>query len=327
MARTLSSRSALLSIPLVLVAALGAAIGSPATQSQSADPPPAFEMPELNYVEVSASVTLLRNERPYGSNITCFALEDGLIFVDTSFFTEIAAKFRKEMEAKYGKRTLALLLSHGHTDHFFGMGAFEDVPVAAAASARRLFEHQLGIDFEAQVEGYERIFPKFGQALKSARLSMPTLWFQQEIEFGSGDSVVRFRNTGGHSAGSSFAYMPSQAALATGDNLQVDAFPYFGDPTGDMGTWIETLEGWESLGKVTFCPGHGRPVDLAYMTATKVFFEELHSVLSKLKAEGLPVQEVVEHSSLPKGYWGAEAQEPPWYRRIIGGLYRSLGDE
>jgi glyoxylase-like metal-dependent hydrolase (beta-lactamase superfamily II) len=319
-----STRLTALPLALVLLASPGGFPLTIAAEANAVDTAAAFEMPSLNYVEVSPTVTILQNERPYGSNITCFALEDGLLFVDTSFFTEIAAKFRKDMEAKYGKKTKALLLSHGHTDHFFGMGAFDDVPVVAAAAARRMFDYQLGIDFKSKAEDYKKIFPKFDDALRSARISMPTLWFEKEIQFGSGEKAVRFRNTGGHSAGSSFAHSPADGVIAPGDNVQVDAHPYFGDPTGNMGTWIETLKDWEAMEKVTICPGHGRPVDKAYLTSTRVFFEEMVAALVKMKAEGLPEADVVRHQSLPGGYWSKDAQEPPWYRPIIAGLYRSI---
>lgn len=284
----------------------------------------ASELPLLKYVDVADSVVMLQNEKPHGSNMTCFVLEDGLLFVDASLFTGIAGKFRKDMEAKFGKRTIALLLSHAHTDHFFGMGAFADVPVVAAAAARERFRQQLGIDFASHVEDYKQIFPKFDEALETARPFMPTIWFETEIEFGSGDGAVRFRNTGGHSTGSSYAYSPAARVVAAGDNLQVGAHPYFGDPTTDIDAWIATLQRWESSRAESFCPGHGRAVDRAYLASTRVYFQDLVSTLAKLKAAGVPVEEAVLHPDLPSGYWGDAATEPRWYRPAIARLYQSI---
>jgi len=79
---------------------------------------------DSDLVEVSPSVVMLQNER--GSNITCIALDDGLVFVDTGLSTEVAADFRKTMEARFKRPTQALLLTHGHLDHIFAMGAFAD---------------------------------------------------------------------------------------------------------------------------------------------------------------------------------------------------------
>ena len=77
---------------------------------------------------------MARQEQAYGSNITCIALDEGLVFVDASLSTAVAGQFRKDMEARFERKTIALILTHGHLDHFLGMGAFADVEVIAAAA-------------------------------------------------------------------------------------------------------------------------------------------------------------------------------------------------
>jgi len=282
------------------------------------------ENPTLSYTDVSESVVMLENEKVHGSNIVCFATDDGLVFVDCGLFTDIAAEFRKDMEARYEKKTIALFLTHAHTDHFFGMGAFADVPVVAAVAERPLFEQQLSIDFHSRVEGYKRIFPLFDQALKTAKPFAPTKWFEEEITFGAGKSQVIIRRTGGHTAGCSYALMTSQGVLAAGDNVQVDYYPYFGDQTGDMTVWIETLEQWEGMDLKKICPGHGRVVDKTYITAVREYYEALVAALRKLKSEGVPVREAVCHPDLPAGYWPEGLEKPGWFAPAVAGLYRSL---
>ena len=114
----------------------------------------------MNYEIVSNSVILLHNDKQYGSNITCVSLDDGLVFIDCGMFIERAAKFRKDMEDKFKKKTLALVLSHSHVDHFFGMAAFEDVPIIASYSSEANYARQLKIDFQQYVEGYKSVFQK-----------------------------------------------------------------------------------------------------------------------------------------------------------------------
>lgn len=281
----------------------------------------------LSYITVSESVVMLENLKVHGSNITCLATDDGLVFVDCGLFTDIAARFRKDMEARFERKTLALFLTHGHTDHFFGMGAFADVPVVAAAAEKPLFEHQLSIDFQSHVEGYKRIFPLFDQALETASPFAPTKWFDEEMTFGTGESRVIIRRTGGHTAGCSYALMTSQGILVAGDNVQVEQYPYFGDRTGDMTVWIETLEHWEGMDLQNICPGHGRVVGAAYVTAVREYYQKLVAVLEKLKSEDVPVQEAVSHPDLPEGYWPEDLEKPGWFEPAVAGLYRSLGTE
>lgn len=306
---------------LVAVSGATARAGQPITaagESQRAS------QPALSYVDVSESVVMLQNEKVHGSNMTCMATDDGLVFVDCGLFTDIAARFRKDMEARFEKKTIALFLTHAHTDHLFGMGAFADVPVVAAAAEKPLFEQQLSVDFQSRVESYKRIFPLFDEALKTAEPFMPTTWFDDEITFGSGKNQVAIRRTGGHTAGSSYALTTSRNVLVAGDNVQVDNFPYFGDRTGDMTVWIETLRDWEDMNLRSVCPGHGRVVDKAYVTAMREYYEELVAALRKLKSEGVPIREAVSHPSLPSGYWPEGLEKPGWFDPAVAGVYRSL---
>jgi glyoxylase-like metal-dependent hydrolase (beta-lactamase superfamily II) len=284
----------------------------------------AIDTSDLDYVDVSESVVMLQNTKAHGSNITCLVTDDGLVFVDCGLFTEIAARFRSDMEARFGEKTLALFLTHAHTDHFFGMGAFADVPVVAAEAERPLFERQLSIDYQSRVEGYKRIFPLFDQALETAAPFAPTEWFDEETTFGDGESRVVIRKAGGHTAGCSYAILSSDGVLVAGDNLQVDQFPYFGDRTGDMAVWIATLKQWEAMNLQSFCPGHGRAVDKAYVTEVRVYFEKLVATLRRLKSEGVPLQEAVNHPDLPAGYWPNELEKPGWFDPAVAQLYRSL---
>jgi cyclase len=274
----------------------------------------------IEYVQVSNSVVMIKSLRENGSNITCIALNEGLVFVDCGFFTDIAAKFRKDMEEKYQKKTMALVFTHEHTDHFFGMGAFANVPIIFNNKGKEIFQFQINIDYKSRVEGYKRVFPKFDKALEIAKLSMPTKWYDEDLTLGSNELIIKL--TGGHSSSCSYIYFPQEKVLVAGDNLQVDYYPYFGDQTGDMNAWIETLKKWEEMDIEKFCPGHGGVVDKAYLTSTRIYFEQLLAAINKLKADGIPVEQAVNHPSLPKGYWPEEIKKPGWFESSIALLYQ-----
>jgi cyclase len=277
----------------------------------------------IDYIDVAGSVVVARHK--YGANITCFELDEGLVFTDCGMKTKVAAQFRQDMERRFNKKTLALFLTHAHIDHFFGMAAFADVKILASSRSKALFERQLKIEFdEKKIRIYSRIFPGIRESLKTAHPFLPTAWFDDEISMGRGKRRIVFRNTGGHSAGSSYAYYVSEGILAVGDLVQVDQYPYFGDPTTDMKSWINTLKHWETQNIEKVCPGHGRVVDKRYITLVREFFESMVSVLKKLKTDNVSVEEVVTHPDLPKGYWGNQAKRPAWYSRCIKKLYRVL---
>ena len=101
------------------------------------------DSPPYELVEVSPSVVMALHGN--GSNISCVALDDGLVFFDAGLSTRTAAAFRREMEEAFHRPTVALVLTHAHLDHLLGMAAFDDVPVYAAQAGRPRWEHFVAI--------------------------------------------------------------------------------------------------------------------------------------------------------------------------------------
>jgi glyoxylase-like metal-dependent hydrolase (beta-lactamase superfamily II) len=275
------------------------------------------------YVDVSPSVVMAENQ--WGSNSTCVALPEGLVFVDAGLNTEAAGAFRAAMEKKFGKKTLALVLTHGHLDHFLGMGAFSDVPVIAAETGRGLFEKQLSIEWdEKAIEAYAGIFTGFRESIETVSPFLPTIWFQGSMTLGNGDKVLKIQRTGGHTSDSTVLEFPAEGVVLAGDLLQVERFPYFGDPTTDMDAWITTLEGWERPDVKDLCPGHGPCVPASYVTGVRSYFQDVLAVVARLKKEGKTLKEVINHPDLPAGYWPQDLPTPGWWPYCFAAIYSCL---
>ena len=139
-----------------------------------------FAAPQIEYHIASDSVVMAKHQ--YGSNMTCLATEEGLYFVDCGLNTELAGQFRKDMEKKFTKKTVALLITHAHIDHFFGMGAFSDVKIISSETGKNLWDRQLSIEFnEKRIQAYDRIFSGFKESFPNARPFMPTEFFKDQI--------------------------------------------------------------------------------------------------------------------------------------------------
>lgn len=280
------------------------------------------EIPPVNYIDISPSVVMAEN--PSGSNLTCIALDDGLVFVDAGLVTGMAADFRTAMEQRFERPAKYLILTHGHIDHIFAMAAFSDVEVVAASSEKPLFEQQIAIEWtEERTAVWTGIFPAFADSLETAKPFLPTVWVDGKQTFGTGDSTAIFATTGGHTTGSSYVWFPSERVLVGGDLVQVDKYPYFGDQTNDLSAWIGALKNWHEMEPTAICPGHGRAVDKDYLRLEWEYFEALIAALAKLKAEGVPVEKAVVDASLPAAYW-PDQPEPRWWKYCIALCYRSL---
>ena len=91
-----------------------------------------------------------------------------------------------------------------------------------------------------------------------------------------------------------------------------------------MTQWIDALKSWEKLDPIKICPGHGKPVNLNYLSKTKLYFEQLMSVLEDLKSQNIKIEEIIKHKNLPQGYWPADLKKPGWWDFSIGVIYNRI---
>lgn len=276
----------------------------------------------MSYKEISKSVVLFQNV--WGSNSACIALDDELIFVDTGLNTTNIANFRKAMEEKFKRKTSTLILTHGHVDHFLAMGAFSDVLVVAPQFAKANIERFVKAEFTEQIiNNMSNVFLGFRESIGEAKLFMPNKWMDGKMIFGKNEEVI-YQVVGGHSACSSSIHYKPENIIISGDLIQVDVYPYFGEPDTDMEKWVTALKSWEEMKVNTIIPGHGKPIDSKYLINVRKYFDELLGTLKELKKENLSDEEIIKHPKLPKGYWPESAKKTPIFDYCIANLYKNL---
>ncbi|HUU77338.1 MAG TPA: MBL fold metallo-hydrolase [candidate division Zixibacteria bacterium] len=276
----------------------------------------------MTYQEIANSVVFSENK--YGSNTACIALEEELIFVEAGLNTLKAKDFRIAMENKFKRKASTLILTHGHIDHFYAMDAFADIQVIAAKEAKPKIERFVKAEFTDElIANFERVFPTFTEAAKDAKLFMPEKWINGKMSIGKNDEI-QIQVTGGHSNCSSSIHFAPEKILAAGDLLQVNGYPYFGEPDTDIGKWTNAIKTWEQMELDAIIPGHGSLVKKQFLTKVRVFFEEMVEVLIELKKENISEEEIANHIKLPVGYWPKDAIRTPSYVYSIVSLYKKL---
>ncbi|NHJ03796.1 MAG: MBL fold metallo-hydrolase [Candidatus Heimdallarchaeota archaeon] len=276
----------------------------------------------MTHQEIANSVVFSENK--YGSNTACIALEEELIFIEAGLNTLKAKDFRLAMEKKFKRKASTLILTHGHVDHFFAMGAFSDLQVIAAKEAKPKIERFVKAEFTDElIANFERVFPTFTEAAKDAKLFIPNTWVDGKMSIGSNEEI-HIQVTGGHSNCSSSIHFPFEKILVAGDLLQVNGYPYFGEPDTDIGKWINTIKTWEQLDLDAIIPGHGSLVKKEFLANVRLFFEKMVEILTELKKENIPDEEIAYHKKLPTGYWPINAVRTPSYDFSIVNLYKKL---
>ncbi|MCW3981508.1 MAG: MBL fold metallo-hydrolase [Candidatus Bathyarchaeota archaeon] len=279
-----------------------------------------------------SSVTCASEVEPVTtSNVTCIGLPNELVFVDCGLSSKFAARFRKDMEAKFQRKTSHLLLTHLHRDHYWAMGAFKDVDVVASRKELSYVKRILKDPESRKRQWARRIVGNkaIAEAITSANLFLPTIRVREKLMLGSDNEVV-FQVAGGHSAGSAYVYSPSERVLCTGDNL----LTCYAQLVGDGERMLETYRHWETLDIDHVVPGHGGVVSKAYITKVRSYFEELISTLKELKDSNLDLKSILKHPDLPV-YFGrnhaswieGSPYHTGWLNNSVGYWYKKLAKE
>lgn len=208
--------------------------------------------------------------------------EKGVVAVDATMTVAESALLRAELLAIH-KPLLAVLITHGHPDHYGGVTgllANDKAPVIATQAVDKIIRR----DDQAK-----------GEALKRAGI----LWAEQRTfpnqTIESGQSVtfdgVRFTayDAGpGESHADSFWIMESSTRAAfVGDIAVNHVHGFLSD--GHSGVWLKKLDPLKSklqgLGVTTVYPGHGEPGGLDVLDWTKSYLETFRKAVRDL-AEG-----------------------------------------
>ncbi len=158
-----------------------------------------------------------------------------------------------------------VVLTHAHFDHFFGTAAFGACPVWAhercCAALLAVEPHRQ--DWVARYRAQGR--PDLAARLAAARLVMPTDLFTDRVTLDLGGREVALVHPGpGHTDHDVVVHVPDAGVVFAGDLVEQGAPPSAG-PDSVPGSWPAALDAVLALGAAVIVPGHGEPVDRAFV--------------------------------------------------------------
>lgn len=196
---------------------------------------------------------------------------------------------------------VTLLITHAHWDHFFGTAAFPPSPVwahrrcrdeiAANAEAHRARGlHDLGEDRDR------------AERLGRARVVVPTqvLTTTAELDLG-GRTVVLWHPGRGHTAGDVLVHVPDAGVVIAGDLVEQGAPPAIGEDAFPL-DWPATLDALLGLAPRVVVPGHGEPVDVAFVATQRDELAKVAALVRAVRAGELSLDEGLARSPYPPEY-------------------------
>ena len=285
---------------------------------------------DLNYIEVTPKIimTAMRTEetneliRPYMySNISCIVHPEGLVFVNCTPFSDIAVKFRKDMEARTGQKASKLILTSHRWDSMWGMSAFKDLEIISSSQTKSGIRTNLkkGVDVSYR-EWIIRQIPednKLHDSLLNNEIIIPTTGFSRTKSLGGNSTYPLELEV--ISAGEISIFSPMEKVLFSGSVIQSSMPPFMWPITG-----VNLYRKWEEMEIEKIIPSRGPVVNKAYIIQIRKWMEEFLDRLREYRDQEIPEsqitkQEFPSHPAKSRKSW---IEGGPYHTEIVDRLTR-----
>ena len=218
----------------------------------AAEPPDAFTLGPWRAVATGVFVAVAE---PEAVNLGLVVGSERALLVDTGSSPAQGRALRESLAAITDVALAAVVVTHWHYDHAFGLAAFADLETIAHESvAERL--RSTGASAEAD-----------GLGVDPAELALPTRNIVVAAALDLGGRRVEIAHLGrGHTEGDVVVVVPDADLVFAGDLIESAGPPSFG-PDSVPDEWAGTLDGLIGVmtARTIAVPGHGDPVDREFV--------------------------------------------------------------
>lgn len=192
----------------------------------------------------------------------CLVVDSG---TDEVHGAEFAAAIREVTPLPW-----TLVITHAHFDHFLGTAAFLPCAVWAHERCREILrrgaeEHLRDWAREYRDQGR----PELAERLERARVVVPTDVLTDRVSLDLGGRTAELVHPGlGHTDHDVVVHVPD-AGVVFGGDLVEQGQPLSIGPESALGSWPSTLDTLLALDPRVVVPGHGEPVDAAFVRAQR----------------------------------------------------------
>lgn len=226
-------------------------------------------------------------------NAGAVALKNFIVVIDPLMYPRQAKKFREKLEKKYNMPVKYLFITHYHGDHIFGVAPFKDVEIFSSKPVIERLKKKLEKDWNKEAfDGWKKSKPELKEIIDEMEIIIPKFGFEGKYSIKDENLVVDFYHTGGHTAGTAYAYFPEEKILFAGDLIFAESWPWAGDDCCDPEKWIKAYEDMLKMDVDFIIPGHGPVVGKKEVEKQLIFMKDVKSAIKKAISEGKEQKEV-----------------------------------
>lgn len=287
-------------------------------------------------VELSADVAFV----PSFANVSAFRTGGGLVLVDTGSVLTASA-IHSEIRRWTSERLDTAVYSHGHIDHVFGVGVFEEEARERSEEAPVVVAHEAlpdRFDRYIRTAGYNAVINRRQFQIPDLQWPVeyryPDKTYSDTLTFEVGGTAFELHHARGETDDHTWTWVAEHETLCCGD-LFIWASPNAGNPQKVQrypSEWADALRKMVDLAPKVLLPGHGFPVVGSdrverALTETAELLESLVSQTVAMMNEGARLDEVLHAVVAPRHlmdrpYLAPVYDEPEF---VVRNIWRQYG--
>jgi alkyl sulfatase BDS1-like metallo-beta-lactamase superfamily hydrolase len=277
---------------------------------------------------------------PGFANEIAFQTADGLVLVDTGLQLTAQTMF-DAVRAWSADPVRYAVFTHGHVDHVFGMGPYDEEATAKGWARPVVVAHEaVAARFAryARTAGYNEVINRrqFGvdDLAWPLEYRQPDRVYRDRDSFSCGGLTFELRHALGETDDHTWVFVPELGILCPGD-LFVWVSPNAGNPQKVQrypAEWAAALREMASAGASQLLPSHGPPITGAErvaeaLTCTAEYLESLVEQTLALMNTGARLDEII-HTVRPPAHLAGKPYLRPVYDEpefIVRNIWRLYG--
>jgi len=233
--------------------------------------------------------------RGFISNAYFVVTEEGVVVIDALSTYKLGKELVETIRRVTAKPIRFAVVTHYHTDHFYGIGALKEAGAVAIA-------HEWADEYisrESSWNFYEARKKILKDHMEGTGMEAPHITIDRGLKINLGkDTFVVSQICKGHTAGDVMIWVPQKRVLFAGDIVFDGRLPFLG--SGFSKSWLKCLDRILELKPRYLLPGHGKPMlteerILDRVRWTRKYISDLRKTVRKMIEEGRDLDYIREN--------------------------------